>query len=89
MIWKLSVMHLCLFFISDIDMYNRNDAIELKVNGIPVQLTTQTYQHPTGNSPKTILTLTFTHFSLFESEKKNTFTFIATLSRPNSHSAER
>uniref|UniRef100_H3C494 Vitellogenin 2 n=1 Tax=Tetraodon nigroviridis TaxID=99883 RepID=H3C494_TETNG len=32
----------------DIDMYNKNNAVELRVNGMPVQLTTQTYQHPTG-----------------------------------------
>lgn len=66
MIWKLSVMHLCLFFISDIDMYSENNAVELKVNRIPVQLSTQIYQHPTGNFPKTILAVTFTQFSLFE-----------------------
>lgn len=63
MTWKLKVKRLCLFFISDIDMYNKNNAVELKVNGMPVQLSNQIYQHPTGNFPKTALAVTF---SLFE-----------------------
>lgn len=73
MIWKLSVMHLCLFFISDIDMYNKNNAVELKVNGTLVQLSNQIYQHPSGNFPKTILAVTFTQFSkLKKTNKKKT-----------------
>lgn len=53
-------------------MYSENNAVELKVNRIPVQLSTQIYQHPTGNFPKTILAVTFTQFSLFEILKKKT-----------------
>lgn len=62
MIRNLSVMHPCVFSISDIDMYNNNEAVELKVNGKPVQVSTKIYQHPTGNFPKAILADTFTQF---------------------------
>ncbi|TNM87973.1 hypothetical protein fugu_006194 [Takifugu bimaculatus] len=33
----------------DIDMYNNNNAVQLKVNGVPFQISTQIYQHPTGH----------------------------------------
>lgn len=61
MIWKLRVMHLCFFFTSNIDMHNRNNTVELNVNGMPVQVSSQLYQHPMGNFPKPILAITFLH----------------------------
>lgn len=66
LIRKLNAIHLCLFLISDIDMYNNNNAVELKVNGVPFQISSQIYQHPTGNFQITLLAVTIRQISLFE-----------------------
>lgn len=68
-------------FISDIDMYNKNNAVELKVNGMPFQISNQIYQHPTGNfQNQYLLSDNFNCLKIY-----STFTH----TRPHSHETER